>query len=441
MESSHIESLYPINSRFSEMESLLKYIKEGSSVQLIGAPGVGRSNFLKFLCYNTKLKKYHLKENTEKYHFVLVNFSEIKNRDVFDSLKFIFLELVSSLRERDMDEEFKITDSIFKEALSYQDELVFFEGLKRAMDYLSFKKNLNVVFLFERFETYVLQLTDDFFTHLASLRDRAKYKFSVVFSTNRPLEDLIEAPITSDFYEYFAGKNVFLNICDKEGLDFRLSHLEHLTEFKFSEKLKEELFVLTGGHSKLTRICLEVLLGQGKEEISLDFLLSQKIVDKALEEIWDFLLPSEQFFLEELIKGKKDENIFLGQIGLVKMGQVAIPLFEQYIKRIEKIESATKEIIIYDSATNNITLGNDDISERLTGLEFRLLRFLLENEGKLIERDQIINEVWRDNESVEGVTEQALDQLIFRLRKKIEENPNKPEHIETIKGRGVRFRK
>ena len=441
MDDAHIESLYPENSRFLEIENLLKFIKEGSSVQLIGAPGVGRSNFLKFLCYNSKLKKHHLKEAADKYHFVLVNFSEIKNRDVFDSLKFIFLELVSSLRERDMKEEFKITDEIFKEALSYQDELVFFEGLKRAMDYLAYKRNLNVVFLFERFETYVLQLTDDFFTHLASFRDRAKYKFSVVFSTNRPLEDLIEAPIMSDFYEYFAGKNVFLSLSDKEGLNFRLSHLESLTEFKFSEELKKELFVLTGGHSKLTRICLEVLLGQGKEEINKDFLLSQKIVNKALEEIWDFLLPSEQSYLENLIKGKNDENLFLEQIGLVKTGKIAIPLFEEYIKKIEKIESVTKEIIVYDSATNNIILGNDDISERLTGLEFRLLRFLLENEGKLVERDQIINEVWRDNESVEGVTEAALDQLIFRLRKKIEENPNKPEHIKTVKGRGVRFRK
>ena len=43
MESTHIESLYPVNSYFSEIEALLKYIKEGSSVELIGAPGSGRS--------------------------------------------------------------------------------------------------------------------------------------------------------------------------------------------------------------------------------------------------------------------------------------------------------------------------------------------------------------------------------------------------------------
>ena len=41
--------------------------------------------------------------------------------------------------------------------------------------------------------------------------------------------------------------------------------------------------------------------------------------------------------------------------------------------------------------------------------------------------------------TTEGVTDQALDQLIFRLRKKIEDDPNNPEFIQTIKGRGLKF--
>ncbi len=449
MDDLHIESLYPAKTRFEELGKLLKYIREGSSCQLIAAPGVGRSNLCKFLCYNSAIKDLHLKTDVSRYHFVLVNFSEIKNRGTFDALKFIFLEIISSLRERDLDEEYKVCDDIFKEALSYQDELVFFEGLKRAIDYLAFKKSLNVVFLFERFETYIPQLTDDFFAHLASLRDRAKYKFSIVFSINRPLEELVEAQIMSDFYEYFAGKTVFLPILDKPGLDFRISYLEKLAGIKLSEKLRKDLIALTGGHGKLTKMCLEVILGQGKDKIDEKLLLSQKIVTKTLEEIWDFLLPSEQNFIEEVIKGRDPSillgmtgsNMFLEQIDLVKKGKITIPLFQTFVKNMTKVEVKNDDVISYDENTNNILIGNEDISEKLTALEFRLLRFLIGNEGKLIERDQIINEVWRDNESVEGVTEQALDQLIFRLRKKIEENPNKPVHLETVKGRGVRFKK
>lgn len=445
MEDQHVEALYPSKTRFQEIDAILKFVKEGSSLQLLALPGVGRSNVCKFLSYNSEIKNLHLGSNVNRYHFVFVNFSEIKNRGTFDALKFIFLEMVSSLKERGRDEDFKTCDEIFKEALSYQDELVFFEGLKRALDYLAFKKGLTIVFLFERFESYVLQLTDDFFTHLASLRDRAKYKFSVVFSTNRPLEDIIEADIMSDFYEYFAGKTVYLPLKDENGLNFRLSYLEKLSQGKLSERNKKEILELTGGHAKLTRICFESILGQKRNIIDKEFFLSQKMVIKTLNEIWSYLLPSEQNLLEDLIKGKSAvadiNNLFLENISLLKNGKITIPLFEIFIKQMIKIPTPKTENVIYDISTNSIKIGNEDISEKLTALEFRLLRFLTENEGKLIERDEIINEVWKDNESIEGVTEQALDQLIFRLRKKIEENPNKPERLETIKGRGIRFRK
>ncbi len=79
------------------------------------------------------------------------------------------------------------------------------------------------------------------------------------------------------------------------------------------------------------------------------------------------------------------------------------------------------------------------ISDLLSKQEFRLLRFFVENPGRIIGREEIINAVWEDLQSKEGVTDQALDQLIFRLRKKIEENPNNPVHIQTIKGRGLKF--
>jgi len=69
----------------------------------------------------------------------------------------------------------------------------------------------------------------------------------------------------------------------------------------------------------------------------------------------------------------------------------------------------------------------------------KLLRFLIENQGKVLDKEAIINAVWKEAKTTLGVTDQALDQLIFRLRKKIEENPNNPTHIQTIKGRGFKF--
>lgn len=46
MELEHFESLYPETARFTEIEKLLSFIKEGNSCQLIGLPGVGRGTLL-----------------------------------------------------------------------------------------------------------------------------------------------------------------------------------------------------------------------------------------------------------------------------------------------------------------------------------------------------------------------------------------------------------
>jgi len=79
------------------------------------------------------------------------------------------------------------------------------------------------------------------------------------------------------------------------------------------------------------------------------------------------------------------------------------------------------------------------ISDLLSPQEFRLLRFLIQNEGKIIGRDEIIEAVWTDVKSQEGISDEAIDQMIFRLRKKIEDEPQAPKHIVTVKGLGVRF--
>lgn len=95
--------------------------------------------------------------------------------------------------------------------------------------------------------------------------------------------------------------------------------------------------------------------------------------------------------------------------------------------------------IALDPEKNDIFLGKRSLSNELSGSEFRLLRYLMQNEGKVCEKDEIIEAVWRESATREGVTDQALDQIIYRLRKKIEPNPNNPIFIITVKGQGYKF--
>ncbi|HIP92636.1 MAG TPA: response regulator transcription factor [Thermotoga sp.] len=73
----------------------------------------------------------------------------------------------------------------------------------------------------------------------------------------------------------------------------------------------------------------------------------------------------------------------------------------------------------------------------LTPLEFELLRFLAENEGKVFSRDVLLDKLW--GYDYYGDT-RTVDVHIRRLRTKIEEDPSNPRYIITVRGKGYKFR-
>jgi len=72
----------------------------------------------------------------------------------------------------------------------------------------------------------------------------------------------------------------------------------------------------------------------------------------------------------------------------------------------------------------------------LSATDFKLLRFLATNRGRVYTRDQLLQAVWGDEVFVEPRT---VDVHITRLRSQIEENPATPRYIKTVRGIGYRF--
>ena len=440
MEHEHFEAQYPEGTRFEEIKKIIEFIKEGNSCQIVSAAGVGRSNLLGLLSYNRNIRIKHLGASQKNFHFVLLNFSEIRKKPIVEATKFIFLGILDSLRERGMKTDYEYINKIFKESVEFNDELVLFTGLKKTIDYFALTKNLSLILLFDRFEEYVPDLTSQFFSNLRILRNRAKYNFSVIFSINRPLEDLIEPSLFSDFFEFVAGRIIFLTIADRPGLLFRVSHLEKVTGKKIDKKTFDKTISLTSGHGKLTILVLEEMTsldGHPQDDKQLiNHLLSKRPIRSSLFAIWNSLNPSEQqYFI-----GNGDEPIFLEKIGLCYDGKTTIPLFEDFIKHeILPNQKKIKSEIVFEKSSNEIKIGENVISDQLTSSEFKLFKFLILNKDKILTKEEVINSVWGEKTTTLGVTDQALDQLIFRLRKKIENNPNKPQYIQTVKGRGFKF--
>lgn len=73
---------------------------------------------------------------------------------------------------------------------------------------------------------------------------------------------------------------------------------------------------------------------------------------------------------------------------------------------------------------------------QLTLMEAELLRYLVRNSGRAVSRKAILEEVWGLHEDTDT---RAIDNFIVRLRRYIEDNPSKPEHLLTVRGVGYRF--
>ena len=125
-----------------------------------------------------------------------------------------------------------------------------------------------------------------------------------------------------------------------------------------------------------------------------------------------------------------DLNIFLARLkGLLRRsewGQNKPRVFEE------------KTISINGRSVDlaNLEIRHDGEVVNLTLMEAKLLQYLIDNEGRPVSRKAILEEVWDLQEDTDT---RAIDNFIVRLRKHLEDEPNNPRLVQTVRGVGYRF--
>lgn len=108
------------------------------------------------------------------------------------------------------------------------------------------------------------------------------------------------------------------------------------------------------------------------------------------------------------------------------------------IDGIFKRRYAQDEVVVDDLRLNRVSRtvyrGNREIS--MTAKEFELLLCLLENRGKVLNKEYLFRHIWGNDSFSE---QQTLTVHIKWLREKIEEDPKHPQRIVTVWGVGYRF--
>jgi two-component system alkaline phosphatase synthesis response regulator PhoP len=108
------------------------------------------------------------------------------------------------------------------------------------------------------------------------------------------------------------------------------------------------------------------------------------------------------------------------------------------LRRVEPAEAAERPLEIgklqIDPAAYRVTRGGKVLM--LSTLEFRLLYYLATRPNRVFSRDQLLDAVWGNDRFV---TPRSVDVYIMRLREKIEENPQRPAYVKTVRGAGYLF--
>jgi hypothetical protein len=91
-----------------------------------------------------------------------------------------------------------------------------------------------------------------------------------------------------------------------------------------------------------------------------------------------------------------------------------------------------------DRAARRVFIGGHELTPPLSPAQYRLLDLLLEHEDQVVSRDAIVTAVWPEEEGM-GISEQAIDALVRRLRDRLSAMDPDHAYIVTVRGHGFRL--
>ncbi|MBF1113959.1 MAG: response regulator transcription factor [Solobacterium sp.] len=114
--------------------------------------------------------------------------------------------------------------------------------------------------------------------------------------------------------------------------------------------------------------------------------------------------------------------------------------FLSRIKNVLRRHAGHQTIILLDDIqvdTEKAIVKKKDTIINLSALEYKLLTLFIDHRGKLLTRDQLLDEIW--NIAGDFVNDNTVTVYIKRLREKIEDDPTNPKIIKTVRGLGYRM--
>jgi len=444
------EAFFPPDYREADVKKILDALYKLRSVSIVGLAGMGKSNVVRFIVSHPEVQNRYLEDKAGDFAFIHVDCAgpSCGERGIYE-------EILHQLREQGG-----------LEGTSYQgaDDI---RQIQRALrrQVRSIEPYLNLVIIFDYFDEAYPRLGKGFFNYLAHLRNsRQRGNISYVFATRRQLGHLYELQELLDDVCWIGplGYNDALGSIRRD---------EQRLGWVFSAAERDKLIAYTGGHPGFLKNAGELLKDgeidlSGPEDEVMDQLLRSDVIRNLCEELWNDLTSEEKRVLISKARNIPAAGLmdgaaaqYLKQSSLLVEaggGKVAIfcKLYETFVRELEtkevkkivqELEAGQVEglsVIAVPPNKVQIETPAGTAETILPPLLFGLLCCLTEEQGKAYTIDDIATKVYGYGGDV---SDQAVAQLVKRLRKKIDplvrEMINEPTYtcIENVRGVGYRF--
>lgn len=94
--------------------------------------------------------------------------------------------------------------------------------------------------------------------------------------------------------------------------------------------------------------------------------------------------------------------------------------------------------LVLDKRSRRVWIVDEEVLPPLSVSQFSLLEMLYERQGRVVPRASLIQKIWGENEAV-GISEQAFDALVRRLRDRLKLIDPRHQYIVTVRGHGLRL--
>ncbi|BCS81071.1 response regulator transcription factor [Anaerocellum diazotrophicum] len=192
-------------------------------------------------------------------------------------------------------------------------------------------------------------------------------------------------------------------------------------------------------------LALEILKHHKVDLVILDIMMSDKDGYEVLKEIRFnkdtrnlpvILLSAKSEEIDKILGLELGADDYITKPFSVKELVVRV---KALLRRVESLKPEVEDKVKFgdvevDFSKRTVKKNNKDVS--LSFKEFELLKLLIENKGRVLDRDFILQRVW--GYEFDGDT-RTVDVHIRFLRRKLEDDEKNPRYIETVRGVGYRF--